>query len=63
MKIVDGKPVDGAGVPHHPWCNDFHDSVSAPCGFCARLRADYPEAGKTSDELMAEHFPNNVRVG
>lgn len=63
MKIINGRPVDGAGIPHHVWCNHFGNSERTSCPMCERLRKDYPEREDDDQgSLMARHFPENVVI-
>jgi hypothetical protein len=47
---------------HHVWCNFFMRPREG-CWMCEELYKKYPMNGLTPDELMAKHFPNNVKVG
>lgn len=46
---------------HHTWCNNqnvlFPEAGAESCEMCHGLRRDYPEDGKTEDELLKAHFP------
>ena len=59
---------------HHIWCNfvpmvvvdgklqfDMYSGAET-CEMCSGLKSNYPETGKSESDLMAEHFPNVVRV-
>ena len=45
---------------HHTWCNYFALRSVEDCPMCERLRTQYPDDGKTPQELQEEHFPNVV---
>jgi len=46
---------------HHVWCNHFYKPVK-DCEFCKSLHKECPENDMTETELMAKHFPNNIKV-
>ena len=46
---------------HHPWCNRFLMPREG-CKMCEEAYQKYPVNGLTSNELMAKHFPDNVKV-
>jgi len=48
---------------HHVWCNFFLDEPAETCSMCSGMKKNYPQGDKSCDELMKEHFPNNVRIG
>jgi hypothetical protein len=48
---------------HHVWCNFFLDEPAATCSMCSGLKKNYPQDGKTEEQLQQEHFPNVKRVG
>jgi len=52
---------DKYGV-HHVWCNFFMEEHASTCSMCSGLKKNYPQNDKTCEELMKEHFPNNVRI-
>jgi hypothetical protein len=46
---------------HHIWCNSAQTDDPVDCKQCIRLRELYPE-DKSADELLAEHFPDAIRI-
>ena len=47
---------------HHIWCNFYGEQHASVCTMCAGLKKDYPEDGRTPDELIKEHFPGVRKV-
>ncbi len=48
---------------HHPWCNFFQEKPAKDCDMCKGLNLECPyEPGSDPDELMAKHFPDNVKI-
>jgi hypothetical protein len=49
-------------MKHHVWCNYqnpmFPENGAEDCTMCAGLRRNYPEDGKSPEDLRKEHFPN-----
>ena len=46
---------------HHVWCNEFLWRPRAGCAMCDRLFRDYPPGDLPEDDLMAKHFPQNIK--
>ena len=53
---------------HHIWCNEQNPLLAddgkpdGSCTMCVGLKKDYPQDGKSGDDLMKEHFQNNKKV-
>ena len=44
-------------MAHHIWCN-YWTRPEEDCKFCVRLRKEYPEDGRTPDEMLKKYFPD-----